>query len=119
MSDPIPTPEFNVPRVNIPKGLSTKVGYILGLVQLVTAALIPIIADIPENPEITGLVAALILGANAVVKGVNDGRQKQAAALYHDVPSPLQLDDFSGETDTVSEEPTSSALGFDPDRPVG
>jgi len=90
--NPIPAPEFEVPRVNIPKGLATKVGYILGIVQLVIAALIPIIADIPANPEITGLIAALILGANAVVKGVNDGRQRQAAAIYRDIPSPFQTD---------------------------
>lgn len=116
MSDPIPAPEFQVPRVNIPKGLATQVGYFLGVAQLVIAALIPIIADLPENPEITGLIAALILGANAVVKGVNDGRQRQAAAIYRDVPSPQQMDDHSGEPDM--ELPASSALGFDPDRPV-
>lgn len=116
MSDPIPAPEFAVPRVNIPKGLATKVGYFLGLAQLIIAALIPIVADIPDNPEIVGLIAALILSANAVVKGVNDGRQRQAAAIYRDVPSPLQMDDFSGEQD--DEEPATGALGFDPDRPV-
>ena len=117
MSD-VPTSEFTVPRVNIPKGLATKVGYILGVVQLITAALIPIIADIPDNPEITGLIAALILGANAVVKGVNDGRQRQAAEIYRSVPSLTQSNNLFGELDSLPDEPISSALGFDPDRPV-
>ncbi len=115
----VPAPEVAVPSVKIPKGLATKVGYFLGLAQLIIAALVPLVADLPENPELSGLIAALVLGANAVVKGVNDGRQKQAAAIYQDLPSPAQLDDFSGENDLDEfNEPTTGALGFDPDRPV-
>lgn len=95
----MPEPAINVPKVDVPVGLATKVGYALGVIQIACAVLIPIIDGIPDDASTASIMVALVLGATTVITRVNDGRQKQAAAIYLDVPSPMRMDDFSGEED--------------------
>lgn len=99
MPDPAP---IKLAPVKVPIGLATQVGYALGVVQIIAAALIPIIDGLPKDASTASIIVALVLGATTVITRVNDGRQKQAAAAYADAPSPAQRDDSSGELDDPS-----------------
>ncbi len=92
-------PIINAPAVHIPVGLASKIGWGLGLLANVAGVLLLALEGLPDDASESSIIVTLILAGSAAIIRVNDGRQKQAAAIYADTRTPV---DGSGQQDDLA-----------------
>ena len=83
---------YEMPK--IPEGLATKLGKYGTFASLALAALVEL-ADIHLDEE----TRTFLYGAFGLLVTTMLGRYAQATAQQRDTPSPMQMNDFSGEQD--------------------
>lgn len=96
MPEDVITPAPPAPPVIIPVGLSTKIGYVLGLVLNLAGALMLALEGLPDDASSSVVIVTLFAAGAAAIIRVNDGRQAQAAAVYAAAPAvaPMLPSDF-------------------------
>lgn len=124
MSDTSPLNPPDAPPAGpvIPEGLATKLGKLL-IAAFAVTALVTAVLDGDHTPETLMALGGSIATAITLILG----RSAQAYAIYRDAPAvgaqsaPSEeelVEDFPEDPpEQEPQEPTSSAMGTDPDRP--
>jgi hypothetical protein len=93
---------------SIPEGFATKVGKLVPLLVAIFAACVEIF-DINLSADTLKLLA----GGMAPLVVTQVGRYAQGYAQQRDAPSPVQLDDYSGQPDLDMDLPEHPAGSYD------